>query len=40
MVLIVSDFAIWFSNQVMTDEFIAEEVPWGLDVMWDIYSLL
>ena len=34
MVLMMSDFAIWFFKQVLTNEFLSQEVPWGLDLMW------
>lgn len=33
MVLMASDFAIWFFKQVLTNEFLSQEVPWGLDLM-------
>lgn len=34
MLLIQSSFAVWFFSQVLTTEFLSEDVDWGPDLMW------
>ena len=34
MVLMTSDFAVWFFRQVLTHAFLSQHVAWGPDFMW------
>ena len=34
MVLMKSDFAIWFLKQFLTSHFISQNIDWGPDLMW------
>ena len=34
MVLMRSDFAIWFFRQILSSDFISQDVDWGPDLMW------
>ena len=34
MVLMRSDFGIWFFKQVLTPEFLSQDLDWGPDLMW------
>lgn len=34
MVLMRSDFAIWFFERILTVEFLSQDVDWGPDLMW------
>lgn len=34
MVLMIADFAVWFFRQILTNDFLSQNVSWGPDLMW------